>query len=41
MTDEHRNAIATGIVKGIIEYGRAVRRANPAPTPPALKTNSP
>ncbi|TAN36160.1 MAG: N-acetylmuramoyl-L-alanine amidase [Verrucomicrobia bacterium] len=38
MTDEHRDAIATGIAKGIIEYGRAVRRANPAP-PPTQKTN--
>ena len=40
MTDEHRDAIATGLVKGIIEYGRAVRRANPTPSPPpAPKTN--
>ena len=39
MTDEHRNAIATGIVKGIIEYGHAVRRANPAPVPAPAKTN--
>ena len=31
MTDEHRDAIATGIAKGIIEYGHAVRRANPPP----------
>lgn len=41
MTDEHRNTIATGIVKGIIEYGRAVRRANPAPAAAPAKTNSP
>lgn len=39
MTDEHRDAIATGIVKGIMEYGRAVRRANPAPAT-VVKTNS-
>ena len=31
MTDSHRDTIATGIAKGVIEYGRAVRRANPAP----------
>lgn len=29
MTDEHRDAIATGIAKGIIAYGHAVRKANP------------
>ena len=39
MTDEHRDAIATGIAKGIIEYGRAVRRANPPPAP--AKINAP
>jgi N-acetylmuramoyl-L-alanine amidase len=35
MTDEHRDAIATGIAKGIIEYGHAVRHANPPPPPSA------
>lgn len=39
MTDEHRNMIATGIVKGITEYGRAVRRANPTPPPVPAITN--
>ena len=42
MTDEHRDALATGLAKGIIEYGHAVRRANPPPPPPAApKTNAP
>lgn len=41
MTDEYRNALATGIVKGIIAYGHAVRRANPAPAPAPAKTNGP
>jgi N-acetylmuramoyl-L-alanine amidase len=41
MTDEHRDAIATGIAKGIIEYGRAVRRANPPPPVATVKTNTP
>ena len=40
MTDEHRDAIATGIAKGVIEYGRAVRRANP-PLPALAKTSTP
>ena len=39
MTDEHRDAVATGIAKGIIEYGHAVRRANPPPPPVPIKTN--
>ncbi len=36
MTDAHRDALATGIAKGIIAYGHAVRRANP-PAPPKNK----
>jgi N-acetylmuramoyl-L-alanine amidase len=41
MTDEYRDVLATGIAKGIIEYGRAVRRANPPPPPAPPKVKTP